>query len=155
MVTYLGHASAYFWAHEKLFSNQVTDERYDIENLMNNNKLPVVLELTCRTGYFINRTQDLEALDEHMLQTPEVGAVAIWGPTGWGIHGGHVKLAEGFFSGTYQGGNMDLGSAIIAGKLNLGSSYQDLLDTFTLLGDPALNLHLFTQTEVYLPIIIR
>ncbi len=42
----------------------------------------------------------------------------------------------------YQDGISDIGSTTLAGKLNLisVSSNLDLIDTFTLLGDPATNL---------------
>jgi hypothetical protein len=78
--------------------------------------------------------------------------VAVWGPTGLGISTGHHWLAEGFMQSIYQEGISDIGSATLAGKLNLAAigSNPDLLDTFTLLGDPATRLE--RSYQIYLPI---
>jgi hypothetical protein len=68
-----------------------------------------------------------------------------------GFHGpGNIhrpeQLAQGFKEEVFQDG-ASLGAAALAGKLNLLEDqpyYLDLIDTFTLLGDPAMNL---TQSE--------
>jgi hypothetical protein len=150
MITYIGHGSQHTWGGESLFHIS------DIAGLNNGGRLPVVLELTCLTGAF--QTSGLDAIDENLLRRSGGGAVGVWGPTGYGLARGHIQLAEGFFGGTYQGGRLDLGNAILAGKVNLMAtvpSYDDLVDTFTLFGDPALKLHLSTRMELYLPIVIR
>jgi hypothetical protein len=150
MITYIGHGSQHTWGGESLLHIS------HIAGLTNGGRLPVVLELTCLTGAF--HTSGLDALDEEMLRESGGGAVGIWGPTGFGLARGHVQLAEGFFGGTYQGGRMDLGTAILTGKVKLMAtvpSYDDLVDTYTLFGDPALKLHLSYQTDLYLPILIR
>jgi hypothetical protein len=52
----------------------------------------------------------------------------------------------------YQDGISDIGSATLAGKLNLLSvgSHLDLIDTFNLLGDPATNLE--RSYQIYIPL---
>jgi hypothetical protein len=91
-------------------------------------------------------------LDEELLRHPGGGAVAVWGPTGLGIATGHHWLAEGFMNTIYEDDISEIGQATVAGKLNLASvgSNLDLIDTFTLLGDPATKLDRSYQN--YLPL---
>ena len=78
-----------------------------------------------------------------------------------GVATGHHQLAQGFLAATVQRQEGTIGAATLAGKLALiasASSALDLLDTFTLLGDPAthLNLTLVPWTNhVYLPVMQR
>ena len=134
LIMFTGHASIHQWAHEILFHWE------DVAGLNNGQKLPVVLEMTCFTGSY--QIPDLPTLDESLLRQPGGGAIAVWGSTGLGIATGHHWLAEGFMNTIYQDGTSEIGSAVLAGKLNLASvgTNPDLLDTFTLLGDPATKL---------------
>jgi hypothetical protein len=144
LIMFTGHASIHQWAHEIFFH---LDNVFD---LVNGQKLPVVLEMTCFTGSF--QIPAYPTLDEALLRHPGGGAVAVWGSTGLGIATGHHWLAEGFMNTIYQDGISDIGSATLAGKLNLlavGSNL-DLIDTFTLLGDPATNLE--RSHQIYVPI---
>ncbi|MBK9613498.1 MAG: hypothetical protein IPO34_19265 [Dehalococcoidia bacterium] len=61
-----------------------------------------------------------------------------------GVATGH-QPAQGFLASTFQRHEGTIGAGTLAGKLQLvasGSSALDLVDTFTLLGDPATNLNL-------------
>ncbi len=131
LITFTGHSSIHQWAHEILFHLE------DVPNLNNGPRLPVVLEMTCFTGSF--QIHDFPTLDESLVRKPGGGAVAVWGATGLGISTGHHWLAEGFLEAIYEDGVGEIGAAALAGKLNLASvgSNPDLIDTFTLLGDPA------------------
>lgn len=143
LIMFSGHASIHQWAHEILFHLE------DVPGLNNGPRLPVLLEMTCFTGSF--QIPDYPTLDESLLRQPGGGAVAAWGATGLGISTGHHWLAEGFMKSIYQDGDSEIGLAALAGKLNLASvgSNPDLIDTFTLLGDPATKLEYSYQT--YLP----
>ncbi len=72
-----------------------------------------------------------------------VGAVAAWGGTGLGLGAGHHRLSAGFYHAVFADQVETLGEATLAGKLILASTGQDLdlLDTYVLLGDPALRLN--------------
>ncbi|MEW5960142.1 MAG: C25 family cysteine peptidase, partial [Chloroflexota bacterium] len=159
-ITFHGHSSWLQWAVEGLFryywdSNPVYN---DLVTLRNQYRLPVVLEMTCFTASF--HRPEYSTLDESLLRFSGGGAVAVWGSTGLSISTGHRSLQSGFDQAIYQQGERNLGAAILAGKINLYATgfHQDLLETFTLLGDPALNLN-FTITpfanHIYLPIIQR
>ena len=131
LITFTGHSSIHQWAHEILFHLE------DVPELNNGTRLPVVLEMTCFTGSF--QIHDFPTLDESLLRVPGGGAVAVWGATGLGISTGHHWLAEGFLEAIHEDGIDEIGAAALAGKLNLATAGNnpDLIDTFTLLGDPA------------------
>jgi hypothetical protein len=134
LIMYTGHASVHQWAAERLFHLD------DVAGLSNGLKLPVVLEMTCFTGSFHDPA--FATLDESLLRRPDGGAIAAWGATGLGVSTGHVDLADGFLQSVYRSRQSDLGLATLSGKLALaaGGLNLDLLDTFTLLGDPATRL---------------
>jgi hypothetical protein len=70
------------------------------------------------------------------------GGVATFSATGLGVATGHDQLQRGFFATLFNDGAWKLGLAADAGKVNLftnGWSY-DLLHTFTVFGDPALQI---------------
>jgi hypothetical protein len=143
-IMFTGHSSIHQWAHEIFFHIS------DIAGLGNGPKLPVVLEMTCFTGSF--QVPGLSTLDEDLVRQPNGGAVAAWGSSGLGIATGHQWLAEGFLNSIYEDGSGEIGPAALSGKLNLATigAYSDLIDTFTLLGDPATKLERSYIT--YMPI---
>ena len=122
----------------------------NIPSLHNDTRLPVLLEMTCFTGSF--QIPDWETLDEALLRHPNGGVVAAWGATGLGVSTGHHWLAEGFMDSVYNHELEDMGTATLAGKLNLVTvgAYADLIDTFTLLGDPATKLE--RSYSLYMPL---
>ncbi len=152
LMVYNGHASIHQWSPQRLFH---LDEARALQNA---GRWPVLLELTCFTGAF--QTPGLDTLDEALLRAPQGGAAAVWGPTGLGVARGHTTLAAGFLEYLQAGPDRRLGAATLAGKLKLAASPQawlfaDLLDTFSLLGDPALRINLNPGREVFLPQVRR
>ncbi|MCA9921621.1 MAG: hypothetical protein KC421_04575, partial [Anaerolineales bacterium] len=145
---YNGHSSRHQWAAERLFH---TD---DAVNLHNGARLPVVLEMTCLTGSF--HVPDLPTLDEELITQENGGAAAVWGATGLGVATGHHELSSGFLQTVIVDANPIIGQAALAGKLNLKNFHRDLIDTFTLLGDPAMRVTLdIPDAFVYLPLVSR
>jgi hypothetical protein len=147
LVVYTGHSSIQQWAAEDFIHVN------DIDFLNNGGKLPVLLEMTCFTSSF--QVPGFNTFDETFLRYPSGGIVAAWGPTGLGVSTGHELLAKGFLSAVFQEKTATLGEAALAGKLNLvaeGSTATDLIDTFTLLGDPAVPLDLTSRPDlIFLP----
>lgn len=134
MMLYAGHASIHQWAVERFLHLE------DVSQLSNGERLPVLLEMTCFTASF--QVPGYPTLDESLLRHPNGGVIAAWGSTGLGISTGHKWLAQGFAGEVFQEG-ASLGSATLAGKLSLLEEhpyYLDLIDTFILLGDPAMDL---------------
>ncbi len=140
LVTFHGHSSWHQWAVESLFHIDQSGQ------FNNQNRLPVVLQMTCFTGFFHH--PQYPTLDESWVRHSGGGAIAAWGGTGLGVGTGHTILQQGFYRAVMTQGETILGAAALAGKMELLAAgiYQDLLDTYTLLGDPAL-----TMASVYKP----
>jgi hypothetical protein len=153
VTVYTGHSSVHQWAIENFLHYN------DIANLENGSRLPILVEATCFTSFF--QRPDLSTLDEEFLRHDYGGAVAIWGPSGMGLPDGHLKLVEGFIQSVYQYNQRNLGQAIQAGRLHLAteaSAYSTLIDTQTLLGDPAITIMLSSTSannNLYLPFVER
>jgi hypothetical protein len=113
--------------------------------------------MTCLTGLY--HEPGGTTLDETLLRAAEGGAVAVWGPMGLGVATGHQQLANGFLASVFQHHAGTSGAGTLSGKLALlasGSSALDLVDAFTLLGDPATHLDLTLVAwpyQGYLPVI--
>ena len=102
-----------------------------------------MLPMTCNEGYFIDPDPAQVSLSELGVRAENRGAIASWAPTGYGMAPGHDFLERGIFLAVFQDGKT-LGSAATAAKLYMvgeaPGQYLDLIDTFLLLGDPALRV---------------
>jgi hypothetical protein len=149
---YTGHSSLRQWAAERLFHVD------DVAALTNGPRLPVAAQMTCFTAAFHSPVYD--TLDESLLRATNGGVVAAWGATGLGVSTGHSSLADGFVDSLYNN-QTNLGMAAISGKLRVVAhqpAYLDLVDTFTLLGDPATIPNrepVLWSHFIYLPVIRR
>jgi hypothetical protein len=144
VVLYNGHASAQQWGADVLLHIN------DLPSLNNGSRLPVLVEMTCLTSSF--QVPDVPTLDETLLRRSGKGVVAAWGPTGLGLSSGHMLLASGFLDQITADPGSTLGTAIGEAKLKLAATapaQNYLLDTFTLLGDPAMKLN--TRSTRFLP----
>jgi hypothetical protein len=151
LVQFTGHASWQQWAAEQFFHLD------DLAALRNGRRLPLVVEMTCFTAAF---QRPEPTLDKGLVTLPGGGAIAAWGSTGLGVGTGHNRLSQGFFRAVFADEAETLGEAALAGKLALVANGQDLdlLDTFTLLGDPALRLDRTIVPwahEMFLPVTLR
>ncbi len=133
-VNYVGHSQIQYWAAEHLMDQSLLD------SLDNGTCLPVNLEMTCYTGSFHTTSA---ALAESETRMPEDGFVASWAPTGFGLVTGHDILEKGLFLALFHHNVQRLGAAITEAKVYLkthSAGDEDLIDTFTLFGDPALKV---------------
>jgi hypothetical protein len=150
-LVYNGHSSIHQWTAERIFHLD------DVAGLTNGGRLPIVLQMTCFTGSF--HLSSLHGLDEALLRHAGGGAVAAWGPTGLGVATGHDALANGYLGRVYGSGQPEIGAATLAGKLAVAAANvaPDLIDTFTLLGDPAMRTALTINPgfPLYLPLVRR
>ena len=145
LVNYIGHADVRRWAHERIFIND------NLSTFDNMDHLPVVLSMTCLDGYWIHPggtgvlpTIPLvnQSLMEDAFRAEQNGIVASFSPTGLGVASGHDELQRGFYDALLRQGNWNLGGASVSAKLRLfATGYDfDLLNTFTVFGDPALRI---------------
>jgi len=139
LINYVGHGNYTAWAGENLLK---TD---DVPALTNGIKLPVILAMTCYEGFFHKPDKlidNKEAMAEVITRAAGRGAVASWSPSGLGLATGHDHMNRGFLDAYFNQGLSTLGEAMLAGKLRLWltGGNLDLLDTYTLFGDPAMNI---------------
>jgi len=140
-VTYNGHASTWKWSGADVF------DIYTLPSLTNTGAWPVVLPMTCLEGQFQNLYG--AAVGESVVRALDssgnpVGAVASWSPTGLGVATGHTFLYTGFFEAVFHQGEDVIGDAILYAKRKLfdsSSIFKDLIETYTLFGDPAMHLN--------------
>jgi hypothetical protein len=153
VMSYMGHSSWHQWAAEPLF------DIHDVPVLQNHRRWPVVLSMTCFTGFFHH--PEYGTLDELLLRQKGGGAVATWSPSGLGAQSGHEKLYQGFYQFVFKGSKDQLGPAVLATKLDFYANaygHNDLLDTYHLLGDPAMALNLTVRSwpqSIYLPVLYK
>jgi hypothetical protein len=108
--------------------------------LSNVHKLPVVTMANCLNGFF---TGPEASLAETFLQIKDKGAVAVWASTGLGYPSGHRVLLNEFYQTMFQQDEHVLGAVTTAAKIAVYSqnnSWDELVQTFVLFGDPALFL---------------
>ena len=109
--------------------------------MTNGPRLPIVLDMACLSGNFAE--PQYTGIEAKMLEWTGGGSVAAWGATGFGVATGHDWLHRGFYRAVFTNGVRPVGLAAVAGKQYLwtnGPHFDDLLDTFGLLGDPALRI---------------
>ncbi|HID86568.1 MAG TPA: hypothetical protein EYP55_04210 [Anaerolineae bacterium] len=135
IISYIGHAALDVWAKERVFASE------DIASLHNGEKLPFVVTMTCLDGYFHHPEAD--CLAEELLLAEGKGAIACFAPTSESLPSDQDVLVKALFQALFADDIPTLGEAIVRAKRSLperGRGYEDLIETYTLLGDPALRL---------------
>ena len=141
LINYVGHASTSAWA-----GNPVLFRTSDLAQLHNGGKLPLLLDMTCLTGYYHQPPERFSALSESLLRAADGGSIAVWAATGLSVVNGHDHMHRGFLHAVMQQGICPIGLAALAGLQTLyrdgGGNYLENLDTFLVIGDPATRLSL-------------
>lgn len=133
VVTYVGHGSMNVWAQEKIM-------RTEDAVVLKNQVLPFMMTMTCLVGYFHH--PQAVSMGEELLFNPRGGVVAAFVPTSESLASDQSELAGNLYTHLF-GDAATVGEAIMAAKQDLSAErdlMQDLIETFTLLGDPALRL---------------
>ena len=143
LVNYIGHAGITQWTGtESVWTIN------DLSSLVPTSRLPVMLPMTCFEGAF--HWADIDALAEATVRLDGKGAVASWSATGEGVAAGHDYLNEGFLQSVLSDGVRRLGVAADIGKAWLFAAgfSEDLLETYHVLGDPALRLNSLPVVDI-------
>jgi hypothetical protein len=154
IINYTGHGAINRWAHEQVWSND------NIAALANGGKLPFILSMTCLDGTWIwpdgPETNYGQGLIEEMIRADAKGAVGAFSPSGLGLATGHDAMAEGFYNALYSDDIHELGELALAAKTSLYETNQnlDLIQTFTIFGDPAMKLAV-QSPPIYLPLVVN
>jgi hypothetical protein len=133
-VTYVGHGAIRTWAAESIFSAD------DVSALKNGGRLPLLITPTCLDGFFAHPKED--SLAEELLWWRDGGIIAGFVPTGLTLPGSQDPLIRGFYEAVFKSGK-SIGEAVLEAKRGLpdgGQGLEDVIETFTLLGDPATRL---------------
>ena len=136
MVNYVGHGSLDVWGAEKALQSA------DLAKMTSNGgRLPLLVTMTCLTGFFHHPTAD--SLGEVLLRAPDKGIVAALVPTSESVTSQQEPLADAFYRELLTVQNATVGEAMLRAKQSMpdnGKAYRDVMETFNLLGDPALRL---------------
>ncbi len=148
ITNYTGHGSVDNWAGEFLFhtpDDKDSIPRNDVDRLTNGDRLTFVMTLNCLNGFFPNFL-DQYSLAEEFVRAQNKGAIACLAPTSLGYTSEHEVLATKIFNRIYNEGDTGIGSVFYTGKINAYNQIQstDILETFTLFGDPATELKVST-----------
>ncbi len=133
VLTYVGHGSMNVWAQEKILST-------DDAGALRNDALPFMMTMTCLVGYFHH--PQATSMGEALLFNQNGGVVGALVPTSESLATDQSELASNIYTHLF-GDAGTVGEAIMLGKQDLSAErdlMQDLIETFTLLGDPALRL---------------
>lgn len=135
LVAYFGHGSLNMWGKDRLFTSQ------DVTALTGMQQLPVVLNFTCLTGLFTH--PKIESLAETMLWQPGGGAVAALAPTSLTLPTDQSFLYKPFVQAMLDDPSGSLGDFLLSARRQVPTDApgrRDVMETFLLLGDPALQL---------------
>ena len=135
LFNYRGHGSLEYWA-----SAPTLFDVNAISQLTNADRLPVVLTMDCLDAYFAYPGQ--QAISEQLLRSANGGSAGHWGSSGLGLSSDHSILNRAFYEHLFDDGLNRLGQLVVASKADFAATgfEQHNLQTFTLLGDPAMPL---------------
>ncbi len=126
LVTYLGHGSVQRWHPEGLLTAQ------DARQLTNGPRLPLVLSMTCLSGFSHGIYN--QSLAEELIRNPFGGAIAVWASTGLTRPAGQTEMQQVLLDVLLRPERPTLGEAIQAAKA--ATTDLDVRLTWLFLGDP-------------------
>lgn len=131
LLTYTGHGSLDRWGQEDVFSTEA------VSGLRANGPPPIVMQLTCLTGFFAHPT--ISSLSEQLL-LHAAGPVLIVSATSLTLSSSQTPFGINLVNELNNPETIRMGDAVENAKLSLDVSNQNLReinDTFGLLGDPS------------------
>lgn len=135
LVNYIGHGGLDRLAEEGMLLTG------DIPLLTNSGSLPVLTAMTCVAGQF--SFPGFDSIGEALMLRDGGGMIAVWAPTGGSLNWAAKILDEAFFQAAFVQGGKILGDVILSALQQYGgvdNAPAYMLDIYTLLGDPALQL---------------
>ncbi len=136
LITYFGHGSIDTWGKDQILNGKI------INQLPPNLNLPIYMNMTCLSGYFIHPIQ--ESLAEKLLFQKSSGAVTVIAPTSLTTADNQKNLSDNFAEQIQDKTNKHLGEVMLKTWQNMDSSndaiYEVML-SFMLFGDPALPIN--------------
>lgn len=130
LINYVGHGSLTVWGRTELLSPMA------LEKLDGSHRPPIVVHLTCLTGYFAHPTQS--CLAEELLWHRN-GPVAQIAATSLTLSAHQEPFAVALIESLADPSVSTVGDALLLAQQTPGID-QEVIDTFVLLGDPALHI---------------
>jgi hypothetical protein len=135
LLNYIGHGGVDRLAEEGMLLTR------DVTFLQNGERLPVITAMTCIIGQYA--IPGFTSLSEALMLKDDGGAAAVWSPAGLSANN-RAKVLDGeFFRALFVRGEKRLGQsvrrALKAYSEQGGEPF--MLDIYTLLGDPGMELH--------------
>ncbi|MCA1553533.1 MAG: C25 family cysteine peptidase, partial [Chloroflexi bacterium] len=133
LMTYIGHGSIDTWAAGPLFGAD------NLAEIKNGTRLPILFTPTCLDGFFYHPQKD--SLAENLLFKTDGGIIAGLVPTGLSLPYAQDVMMRALFTELFERGTPTLGEAITRAKAQVpatSAEMREVIDTFVLLGDPAL-----------------
>jgi hypothetical protein len=131
LITYTGHGSLQLWGKDGVFTTEA------ISDLSGSRGVPIVLQLTCLTGFFAH--PETQSLSEALL-LDENGPVLVVGATSLTLSAYQEPFAIAFLNALRDDQVLRVGDALQAAKEALlveRRGLREISDTFGLLGDPS------------------
>jgi hypothetical protein len=135
VIVYYGHGSISQWGRDGILKKE------DIKNFYQDDYLPIVIQMTCLSGYFVH--PEVQSISESMLLKSNGGAIAVIAPTSLTLPTDQQVLSTSLAKQYVSDNHNRVGDVFIAawnqaamGRIKM----DDLLNTYLLLGDPALLL---------------
>lgn len=123
------------WGKDRLFSIR------DVQTLKTDQRLPIVLNLTCLTGFFTHPEQ--ESLAEALLWKDDGGAVAVLAPTSLTLPNDQQVLVDALVQNLHLDPPLPIGEAVRQARESItleSPGLRDVMLTFLLFGDPAMTV---------------
>ena len=134
LLHYAGHGAIQAWAGQPVLL-----QTGDLPNLGHAPHLPVVLDMSCYTGYF--HFPGLPSLAAAWLATPNHGAVAVVASSGLDLVAAHAPFDAALLAALGDPATTTIGQAFLAAKLAAAAGgLPQAVATFHLFGDPAMPL---------------
>ncbi len=136
VLSYLGHGGVDRLAAEGLLTSG------DVAALSNDGRPSVVLAVSCHIGF--HGLPGLDSLGEQLVLSPLGGAAAVWAPAWLSEHSEAKFFGDRMFRQLFIEEELTLGDAVRAALQNAAGVgvQKSLLQTYQLLGDPALEIRL-------------
>ena len=138
LAQYAGHAGRFVWAHEIIF------DRFGVEKLAPNDRIPFILVYSCYNGYFDGIGQD--SMAELLLRKPDAGIIGMFSATRLTYGSANDSLSKIVLDQIFKDGKRRMGRIAFDSKVELllrdGLGQLEVMMQYTLFGDPATKLAL-------------
>lgn len=139
---YVGHGAFDSLSKSFILANDYYyyPDALQVDSLVNSNGLPVMVAMTCVVGEFA--MPGYLTLSESMVLKADGGAAAVWSATGLSDDAQANVLNTEFYKAIFLDGKKTLGDAVLQAfaKYKTSGSALYMMDTYAILGDPALRI---------------